>query len=196
MPHRSNGRLNSKLELKLMSVGIEGSSKTKNGHAAQPVVGNGKIPFRVYSDSKLVSVAVAKEIADLVRERAAEGKSCVLGLATGSTPVNVYAELVRMHREEGLSLSNVITFNLDEYFPMAPDCLQSYVRFMNEHLFDLVDIPKENIHIPDGTIDVEQVGYKVTFDKVKQSSAFDCESVGQLDLVPKQRPSNQLRSVV
>jgi len=140
-----------------MSVGYEDSSGIKNGHAAQPVVGKGKIPFRVYSDSKLVSKAIAEEIADLVRERAAEGKSCVLGLATGSTPVNVYAQLVRMHREEGLSLANVITFNLDEYFPMAPDCLQSYVRFMNEHLFDLVDIPKENIHIPDGTVDVEQV---------------------------------------
>lgn len=180
MPHRSNGRLNSKLELKLMSVGIEGSSKTKNGHAAQPVVGNGKIPFRVYSDSKLVSVAVAKEIADLVRERAAEGKSCVLGLATGSTPVNVYAELVRMHREEGLSLSNVITFNLDEYFPMAPDCLQSYVRFMNEHLFDLVDIPKENIHIPDGTIDVEQVAdwcqnYEA---KIESAGGIDIQLLG------------------
>ena len=163
-----------------MSVGIEGSSKTKNGHAAQPVVGNGKIPFRVYSDSKLVSVAVAKEIADLVRERAAEGKSCVLGLATGSTPVNVYAELVRMHREEGLSLSNVITFNLDEYFPMAPDCLQSYVRFMNEHLFDLVDIPKENIHIPDGTIDVEQVAdwcqnYEA---KIESAGGIDIQLLG------------------
>ena len=140
-----------------MSVGFEDSSGIEKGHAAQPIIGKGKIPFRVYCDSELVSTAVAREIADLVRERSAEGKSCVLGLATGSTPVNVYAELVRMHREEDLSLANVVTFNLDEYFPMDPDCLQSYVRFMNEHLFDLVDIPKENIHIPDGTIDVEQV---------------------------------------
>lgn len=123
----------------------------------EPLMGKGKIPFRVYEDSKQVSYAVAHEIAALIRQRASEGKNCVLGLATGSTPVNVYAELVRLHREEGLSLSNVITFNLDEYFPMQPDCLQSYVRFMREHLFDLVDIPSQNVHIPDGTIPSEQV---------------------------------------
>ena len=68
----------------------------------------------------------------------------MLGLATGTTPVGVYDELVRLHREEGLSFANVITFNLDEYYPMQPDELQSYVRFMREHLFDLVDIPTGN----------------------------------------------------
>ena len=119
--------------------------------------GTGKIPFRMFEDSKQVSQVVAAELAALIKERADAGKNCVLGLATGSTPVNVYSELVRMHREEGLSLANVITFNLDEYFPMQADCLQSYVRFMREHLFDHVDIAEENIHIPDGTIAVEQV---------------------------------------
>ena len=93
----------------------------------------------------------------MIRERAAEGKNCVLGLATGSTPVGVYDELVRLHREEGLSLANVITFNLDEYYPMQPNELQSYVRFMREHLFDLVDIPQGNWHVPDGTLPIEQV---------------------------------------
>ena len=121
------------------------------------ICGRGKLPFRVFDDSKQLSRTIAGEIADLIRERAAAGENCVLGLATGSTPVNVYAELVRLHREDGLSLANVITFNLDEYFPMQPDRLQSYVRFMREHLFDLVDIPADNINIPDGTIDVEQV---------------------------------------
>ncbi|QEG24450.1 glucosamine-6-phosphate deaminase [Mariniblastus fucicola] len=140
-----------------MTAGLSDSSGIKAGQGSPVISGKGKVPFRVYEDSKLVSLAVASEIADLVRQRAAEGKHCVLGLATGSTPVNVYAELVRLHKEEGLSLANVVTFNLDEYFPMQPDCLQSYVRFMNEHLFDLVDIPKENINIPDGTLDVEQV---------------------------------------
>ena len=82
---------------------------------------------------------------------------CVLGLATGSTPVSVYNELVRLHREEGLSFRNVITFNLDEYFPMQPNELQSYVRFMNEHLFDHIDIERGNIHIPDGTLAEEDV---------------------------------------
>src|SRR5215470_11578118 len=116
-----------------------------------------RIPVRVYPSSADASNAVAHHIADLIRLRAAEGRTCVLGLATGSTPVGVYDELVRLHREEGLSLANVITFNLDEYFPMQPNELQSYVRFMREHLFDLVDISPGNWHVPDGTIAIEQV---------------------------------------
>ncbi len=116
-----------------------------------------RIPTRVCAQAEQASAAVAGEIAALVRQRAAEKKPCVLGLATGSTPIGVYAELVRLHREEGLSLANVVTFNLDEYFPMQPFELQSYRRFMREHLFDLVDIRPENAHVPDGTIPVEQV---------------------------------------
>ncbi len=116
-----------------------------------------KIPLRVYPDSKQVSKAVAQEIADLIRQRASEGRRCVLGLATGSTPVSVYAELVRMHREEGLSFKNVVTFNLDEYYPMQPNELQSYHRFMREHLFDHIDAEPKNVHIPDGTLPIERV---------------------------------------
>jgi glucosamine-6-phosphate deaminase len=111
-----------------------------------------KIPCRIFKHANEASVAVAQQIRGLIESRAAEGKQCVLGLATGSTPVGIYNELVRMHREEGLSLANVVTFNLDEYLPMQPNELQSYVRFMNEHLFDLVDIDRANVHIPDGTI--------------------------------------------
>nr|WP_261343892.1 glucosamine-6-phosphate deaminase [Novipirellula aureliae] len=96
-------------------------------------------------------------MAALIRQRAQDGKACVLGLATGSTPVGVYRELIRMHRDEGLSLQNVVTFNLDEYFPIQPDAPQSYVRFMNEHLFDFVDIDRKNIHIPDGTHPLDSV---------------------------------------
>ena len=117
-----------------------------------PLAQRERIPVRVFPHSTNANKAVAAEIAALIRERAAEGRSCVLGLATGSTPVGVYDELVRLHREEGLSLANVITFNLDEYFPMQTNELQSYVRFMHEHLFDLVDIPKANCHVPDGTL--------------------------------------------
>src|SRR5262245_54561681 len=113
-----------------------------------------KIPVEIFNSSEKASVFVANEIATLIRQKAAEGKHCVLGLATGSTPTRVYAELVKMHKE-GLSFKNVITFNLDEYFPMLPDSLQSYVRFMNEHLFDHIDIPKANINIPDGTLQKE-----------------------------------------
>jgi glucosamine-6-phosphate deaminase len=115
-----------------------------------------KIPVEIYPDAVEASIAVAQEIAALIKIKQKKGEMAVLGLATGSTPTKVYGELVRMHREEGLSFSNVITFNLDEYYPMQPDSLQSYVRFMNEYLFDHVDIPRENINIPDGTIPMQQ----------------------------------------
>jgi len=95
---------------------------------------------------------VAGQIAELIRQRTAAGEKCVLGLATGSTPVSVYNELVRLHQQEGLSFRNVVTFNLDEYYPMRSDALQSYVRFMWEHLFDHIDIEPDNVHIPDGTL--------------------------------------------
>jgi glucosamine-6-phosphate deaminase len=111
-----------------------------------------KIPTQIYADSKDASRAVAQEIADLIRSKQKEGKNCVLGLATGSSPKTVYAQLIKMHREEGLSFKNVVSFNLDEYYPMQPDSIHSYVRFMREQLFDHVDIPKENYFIPDGTV--------------------------------------------
>ncbi|MBO0929869.1 glucosamine-6-phosphate deaminase [Fibrella aquatilis] len=116
-----------------------------------------KIPTNIYADAKAASRAVAHEIADLIRQRQGEGKPCILGLATGSSPKTVYAELIRMHREEGLSFRNVVSFNLDEYFPMEPDSLQSYWRFMREQLFDHVDIPAGNYHVPDGTLSPDQV---------------------------------------
>jgi len=116
-----------------------------------------RIPVTIHESSADVNRAVAGEIAALIRERHAAGGKAVLGLATGSTPTGVYDELVRLHRDEALSFKNVVTFNLDEYWPMEADRLQSYVRFMREHLFDHVDIPKKNIHIPDGTIPRDRV---------------------------------------
>ncbi len=111
-----------------------------------------KIPTVVGIDSEQINRAVATEIAKTIRFRAAVGKKCVLGLATGCSPVGVYDELARLHRAEGLSFANVVTFNLDEYYPMARASLQSYHRFMREHLFDRVDVPAANVHIPDGTL--------------------------------------------
>ena len=116
-----------------------------------------KIPVKVFERSEDASLAVAQQISELIRDRAKSGKTCVLGLATGSTPVGVYNELIRMHQQEGLSFKNVITFNLDEYYPMQPNELQSYHRFMHEHLFDHIDIDPKNVHIPDGTLPVEKV---------------------------------------
>ncbi|QZT35560.1 glucosamine-6-phosphate deaminase [Halosquirtibacter xylanolyticus] len=111
----------------------------------------------VFENKSLGSVAVAKRIANLIRKKATQEKPFVLGLATGSTPLGVYAELVRMHKEEGLSFENVVTFNLDEYLPMAPADKNSYVRFMHENLFDHIDIKSENVHIPDGSLGEDEV---------------------------------------
>ncbi|MCK6618034.1 MAG: glucosamine-6-phosphate deaminase [Cyclobacteriaceae bacterium] len=116
-----------------------------------------KIPVTIFSSSEEASVFVANEIAALIKSRQREKKTCVLGLATGSTPTRVYDELVMLHKKKGLSFKNVYTFNLDEYYPMQPDSLQSYVRFMREHLFDHIDIPAKNIHIPDGTVAKDKV---------------------------------------
>ncbi len=96
------------------------------GGPIQSAITYEKIPTHIYADAKDASRAVAHEIANLIRQKQREHKPCVLGLATGSSPKTVYAELIRMHREEGLSFQNVVSFNLDEYYPMEPDSLQSY----------------------------------------------------------------------
>ncbi|WP_425475184.1 glucosamine-6-phosphate deaminase [Pontibacter coccineus] len=135
-----------------------------------------KLPVTVYSDEYVASVKVAQRIAELIRYKQGRNEKAVLGLATGATPVKVYSELVRLHREEGLSFRNVITFNLDEYYPMQPTAVQSYVTFMNENLFDHIDINKNNIHIPDGTLPLERIhDYCLDYER-------KIESVGGLDL--------------
>ncbi|AZA53596.1 glucosamine-6-phosphate deaminase [Chryseobacterium sp. G0201] len=116
-----------------------------------------KLPVNVFEDPRSASINVAHRIADIIRKKQAENTFAVLGLATGVTPIAVYNELVRLHKEEGLSFKNVITFNLDEYYPMLPNASQSYVTFMNENLFDHIDIEKKNIHIPDGTLALEDI---------------------------------------
>ena len=115
-----------------------------------------KLPVKIWDDSREASVHVARSIALAIRQKQQDGEKIVLGLATGSSPIQVYRELVRLHKEEGLSFYNVVTFNLDEYYPMGKDAPQSYWRFMHEHLFDDVDVPAENIHIPDGTVPMEK----------------------------------------
>lgn len=111
-----------------------------------------RIRAEIFRDADAASAQLAGEIAALIRERAAAGKNSVLGLATGSTPVRLYRQLIRLHREEGLSFKNVITFNLDEYYGLTRDHPESYWRFMHEQLFDHIDLPAENIHLPDGTV--------------------------------------------
>jgi glucosamine-6-phosphate deaminase len=107
-----------------------------------------RIPVRIVESHETIARTVARRIAEIVRERAGRGTHAVLGLATGSTPLGIYRELIRLHRDDGLDFSNVVTFNLDEYYPMDPASMQSYHRFMREHLFDHVNVPARGIHIP------------------------------------------------
>lgn len=118
-----------------------------------------RMPVKIWEDAAEASKHVAHSIALAIRQRNQEGEQIVLGLATGSTPIKVYEELVRMHKEEGLSFHNVVTFNLDEYYPLPREARQSYWRFMHEYLFDHIDILPENIHIPDGTLAMEDVAH-------------------------------------
>ena len=104
-----------------------------------------KIPVQIYKNSTEGSNAVAAQIAALIKEKQAKKLPCVLGMATGTTPILLYKELVRLHKEEGLSFKNVVTINLDEYYPIEKSAYQSYWSFMHRHLFDLVDIDPKNI---------------------------------------------------
>jgi glucosamine-6-phosphate deaminase len=116
-----------------------------------------RIPTIIVADHDDLGRLVAARIAELIRARARAGTAAVFGLATGSTPIGVYRELIRLHREEGLSFSDVVTFNLDEYYPMDPASVHSYHRFMWENLFSELDIRPENVHIPRGDVPRDQV---------------------------------------
>ncbi len=115
------------------------------------------MPVLIFETPAEIARQAARQVRTLIESKAAAGDTAVLGLPTGSTPIGVYQELVRMHREDGLSFKNVVTFNLDEYLPMDPDSIQSYHRFMRENLFDHIDIPEANIHIPRGDLPDEDV---------------------------------------
>ena len=114
-----------------------------------------KIPVKICPTPKDGAYWAAQEIAALIRQKQALGLPCVLGLATGSTPIGLYAELVKLHKQEGLSFKNVITFNLDEYYTIEREAFQSYWSFMHRHLFNHVDILPENINIPNGELPKE-----------------------------------------
>jgi glucosamine-6-phosphate deaminase len=139
-----------------------------------------KIHNIIFESAKDASIEVAHEIADLIRKKQDKGKTCVLGLATGSSPISVYQELVRLHKEEGLSFKNVVTFNLDEYLPMQADSIHSYYYFMHEHLFNHIDIVPENIHIPDGSVSLKKarehcLAYE---EKIKSFGGLDFQLLG------------------
>ena len=116
-----------------------------------------KIPCYVFDVGEDLARHVAQIIASVIRERNALGQNAVLGLPTGSTPVDVYHELIRMHREEGLDFAGVETFNLDEYYGLRNDQLQSYHLWMKEHFFNHINLPEANIHIPDGSLPLSEI---------------------------------------
>eukprot|EP01122_Echinamoeba_exundans_P013993 TRINITY_DN6239_c0_g1_i2.p1 TRINITY_DN6239_c0_g1~~TRINITY_DN6239_c0_g1_i2.p1 ORF type:complete len:704 (+),score=171.15 TRINITY_DN6239_c0_g1_i2:2164-4275(+) len=138
-----------------MSVPILPSPHAGHLNVSKTLQKKEKIPTNIFRASEDANKYVAGQIAQVIRT--STKKPVVLGLATGSTPKGVYAELVRMHKEEGLSFKDVVTFNLDEYYPMKHDALQSYHRYMDEHLFKHIDIPRENIHVPSGEVPRDQV---------------------------------------
>jgi glucosamine-6-phosphate deaminase len=141
---------------------------------------NTKVPTLVFSDSAQASRHVAIQIDRLIRQNNAANRSTVLGLATGSTPLGVYRELVRMHKTDGLDFSQVVTFNLDEYYAMSPDDRHSYVRFMQENLFKHINIKPENRHIPDGSVLPEGVeGMCARYERqIREAGGIDLQILG------------------
>jgi glucosamine-6-phosphate deaminase len=139
-----------------------------------------KILTRIFPNSLQASKVVAKEIADLIMAAKQKGRNAVLGLATGSTPKKVYAELIRLHTEEGLSFKNVVSFNLDEYYPLPNDAQQSYRHYMHENLFRHIDILPENCNIPDGTVEQERLEeYCEEFErKIEAAGGMDFQLLG------------------
>ncbi|SMD33824.1 glucosamine-6-phosphate deaminase [Reichenbachiella faecimaris] len=139
-----------------------------------------RIPVRVFESDVVASIAVAEQMASVIKEKQSQNKMAVLGLATGSSPIKVYRELVRMHQEDGLSFANVVSFNLDEYYPMRKTSDQSYYYFMHQHLFDHVDIKSENINIPDGELTIDAIDhYCRTYEqKIDELGGIDLQLLG------------------
>jgi len=134
-----------------------------------------KIHNVIFDNSKSGSKAVAREIADLIKYKQSKKQKCILGLATGSSPITVYEELVNIHKKEKLSFKNVITFNLDEYYPISSENTESYYTFMYQHLFDHIDIDKENINIPKGDLRKNEI------EKYCKSYESKIEKLGGID---------------
>src|SRR5437667_9548469 len=127
---------------------------------------------------------LARRLADLivavVARATAERERCVLGLATGSTPLGIYRELIRRHRAGEVDFARVVTFNLDEYYPMPPDSPHSYRRYMWENLFAHVNIKPEHVHIPDGSVPRERLAeHCAAYERaITQAGGIDCQILG------------------
>ena len=170
-----------KAELKDMRTNQQTSSLSQLGnHPDEYVRRFERIRTHIFATAEEGTKAIADRVESLITERAVKGEMCVLGLPTGSTPKGLYAELVRRHREEGLSFKNVITFNLDEYYPIQPDHVQSYNYFMWDNLFSHIDIIPENVNIPKGDYPREQVSNlgQEYERKIKEVGGIDLQILG------------------
>lgn len=139
-----------------------------------------RIKTVIHRDADTAARVLADEIASMIRQNDDAGRPTVLGLATGSTPVCLYRQLIRLHREQSLSFKNVITFNLDEYYGLPPNHPESYWRFMHEQLFNHINLPPASIHIPDGLVARDQVfawchAYE---EKIRQAGGLDLQILG------------------
>ena len=128
----------------------------------------------IQKDADTASRIAAQYVARVIQKK----PDAVLGLATGSTPVKLYRELIRMHQQEGLDFSRITTFNLDEYVGLKPDHPASYRRFMHENLFDHINIPPDNIHIPDGEADDIPTHCQQYEKKICQAGGIDLQILG------------------
>lgn len=139
-----------------------------------------KVPTLVFSTSNQAARHIALQIEEIIKQNLIQGKFTVLGLPTGSTPVGLYRELIRMHKMEGLDFSKVITFNLDEYYPLDSTHPQSYRRWMRETFFDHVNIPDNQINIPDGTLAFEKIEeFCINYEKkIRQAGGLDLQLLG------------------
>ncbi len=136
------------------------------------------LPVRIFDHREDACRALAAEVAGLIRDVNAQGRNAVLGLATGRTPLPFYAELIRLHREEGLSFSRVVTFNLDEYLGIGREHPESYWQFMHRELFDRLNLPAANIHIPDGTV-TDIPAYCAAYEEaIREAGGLDFQLLG------------------
>ena len=157
-----------KNNLKYQSPGINEETRFEKLHTV------------TFENSNEASLLIAREICDLIKSKQEKKKNCVIGFATGSSPTKVYQEIIRIHNEESLSFYNVISFNLDEYFPIEKDDNNSYHHFMNENLFDHIDIPKENINIPSGEISEKEINnFCSSYEKkIDKNGGIDIQLLG------------------
>ena len=138
------------------------------------------LEVKIYSDSDIASKAVTDYIIEKINQKNKRGEAFVLGLATGSTPIKVYRNLIQAYQNGAVSFKNVYTFNLDEYYPMDSSSIHSYVQFMHQNLFDEIDIPKDQVHIPDGTLPLEKIeAYCTEYEeKIIELGGIDLQLLG------------------